>query len=117
MQFLDTNSTLHSDFPYDPKGFYEEQEAKVFALLHCTKQSLFRDIAAQDQEQKDKLPESKEDYGAVGEDRKGLNSVEGGGSRGVVDEVAREVFPTTSATAFRPCASDSAWPQRPLSKI
>ena len=100
IEFVDTNSTLHSDFPHDPKGFYEEQEAKVFALLHCTKQSILRDIAAQDQEQKDKLPESKEDYGAVGEERKGLNSVEGGGSRGVVDEVAREVFPTTSATAF-----------------
>ena len=100
MQLLDTNSTLHSDFPHDPKGFYEEQEAKVFALLHCTKQSLFRDIAAQDQQQKDNLSESKEEDGIVGTDCKGLNIEEDGGSRGVVDEVVREVFPSTSATAL-----------------
>ena len=100
MQFLDTNSTLHSDFPHDPKGFYEEQEAKVFALLHCTKQSLFRDIAAQDQQPKDHLSESKEEDGIMGTDCKGLNIEEDGGSRGVGDEVVREVFPSTSATAL-----------------
>lgn len=97
----DTNSTLHSDFPSDPKGFYAEQEAKVFSLLHCTKQSLLRDIAAQDREQEDERSKSKDKYSMVRATHTECDSEGYEESPGVPDGDGEcEVFPVTNATAL-----------------
>lgn len=92
---LDTNSTLHSDFPTDSKGFYLEQETKVFNLLHCTKKSLQKDI--------DALYNKEKGAKGVVETRSEEQSIDsqGGSTNGhdsisrIVEENEIEVFPAT----------------------
>ena len=88
----DATSTVHSDFPVDPSAFYAEQEAKVFSLLHCSKESLLRDIALQEQEEK-------QNNGSIG--TQSLANGDGNGhirGNNIEKDCDQEVFTVISAT-------------------